>query len=115
VEDHKDTARTLSRLLTLSGFRVVIAGDVESALDIASSQQFDIVVSDIGLPDATGYELMRQIKQLYGTKGIALSGYGMEEDVIKGRECGFVEHVVKPVNVAQLEAVIRRVVAGTEE
>ncbi|HWE01704.1 MAG TPA: ATP-binding protein, partial [Tepidisphaeraceae bacterium] len=111
VEDHPDTARTMARLLEISGFKVKTAGTVESALQVAGAGTFDIIVSDIGLPDATGYELMEQIRDLYGIPGIALSGYGMEDDVRKSRESGFVEHVVKPVNIAQLELVIRRIIA----
>ncbi len=109
VEDHVDTARMLARLLTQSGYQVRTAHSMAGALEAAAQERFDIVVSDIGLPDATGYELMEQIRDRHGIKGIALSGYGMEEDMRKSREAGFVDHVVKPVNVARLEAVIRRV------
>ena len=85
------------------------AHSVSSALHLAAAEPFDVLVSDIGLPDATGYELMEQIKDRYGIKGIALSGYGMDDDMHKSREAGFVEHIVKPVNITQLEAVIQRV------
>jgi two-component system CheB/CheR fusion protein len=115
VEDHPDTARTLARLLTLSGYEVQTAHSVASALQLADTEPFDVVVSDIGLPDATGYELMEQVRDRFGIKGIALSGYGMEEDMRKSRKAGFVEHVLKPVNVSQLSAVIRRVVSETSE
>ena len=108
VEDHPDTARTLARCLAISGFVVQAAGSVAAALALAAAAPFDVLVSDIGLPDATGYDLMREIDNKYGIKGIALSGYGMEEDLRKSRESGFVEHLVKPVNMAQLEAALRR-------
>jgi hypothetical protein len=65
-----------------------------------------------GNPDATGYELMEQIRDRYGIKGIALSGYGMDDDMRESREAGFVDHIVKPVNFAQPEAVIRRVTSA---
>jgi signal transduction histidine kinase/CheY-like chemotaxis protein len=109
VEDHPDTARTLARLLTGSGYDVKTADNVASALQLAAAERFDILISDIGLPDATGYELMEQIRDRYGIKGIALSGYGMDDDMRKSREAGFVEHIVKPVNLVQLQAVIQRV------
>jgi PAS domain S-box-containing protein len=112
VEDHPDTARVLTRLLKGSGHDVKTAHSVASALQLAATEPFDILVSDIGLPDATGYELMEQIRDRYGIKGIALSGYGMDDDVHKSREAGFVDHIVKPVNFAQLEAVIRRVTSA---
>jgi CheY-like chemotaxis protein len=112
VEDHPDTARTLARLLTLSGYQVKTAHSVASALQLAAAEPFDVLVSDIGLPDATGYELMEQIRDRYGIKGIALSGYGMDDDMNKSREAGFMEHVIKPVNIAQLEAVMQRVMGS---
>jgi two-component system, chemotaxis family, CheB/CheR fusion protein len=109
VEDHRDTARILSRLLTHSGHDVRVAHSGASALELAGEETFDILVSDIGLPDITGYELMTQIKDRHAIKGIALTGYGMEEDMRRSRDAGFSEHVVKPVNIAQLEEAIRRV------
>jgi PAS domain S-box-containing protein len=114
VEDHRDTANVLAKLLARQGYRVRIAHTVASALEIAAAEEFDVVVSDIGLPDATGYELMQQLRDRYGAKGIALSGFGMEEDMQKSREAGFLDHVVKPVDAAQLEAVLRRVTTENE-
>jgi signal transduction histidine kinase len=106
VEDHADTATTLARLLDLSGHRVRTVGSVAAALDAASREAFDIVLSDIGLPDRSGYDLMLELKEKYGLKGIALTGYGMEEDVRRAHDAGFVEHVVKPINFDRLRAVI---------
>jgi two-component system CheB/CheR fusion protein len=114
VEDHRDTANVLAKLLARHGYRVRIAHSVASALEIAAAEEFDVVVSDIGLPDATGYELMQQLRDLYGAKGIALSGFGMEEDMQRSREAGFLDHVVKPVDAAQLEAALRRVTTVNE-
>jgi PAS domain S-box-containing protein len=111
VEDHTDTARLLAKLLTRQGFRVRTAHTVAAALDLAAAEPFDIVVSDIGLPDASGYELMAQLRDRYGAKGIALSGFGMEEDMRKSREAGFVDHVVKPIDSTQLQAALKRVAA----
>jgi signal transduction histidine kinase len=110
VEDHEDTARTLARLLRFSGYRVRTAATVAQALEAAAAGRFDLLVSDLGLPDASGYDLMRQVRQLYGTPGIALSGYGMEEDVQKSMEAGFLDHLIKPINLDQLKATIQRAV-----
>jgi CheY-like chemotaxis protein len=85
---------------------------VEAALQLAAAERFDVVVSDLGLPDGTGYDLMRQLRDRHGIKGIALSGYGMDQDQRRSREAGFLDHVIKPVDVSQLEAVIRRIVSG---
>ena len=109
VEDHADTARALSRLLKNSGYTVQTANTVADALRLANAEKFDLVVSDIGLPDATGYDLMRALRDRHGIKGIALSGYGMDEDMRRSREAGFIDHLTKPINLPQLEAVIRRV------
>jgi two-component system CheB/CheR fusion protein len=112
VEDHVDTARTLARLLRLAGYRVRTAGTVAEGLAAAAADRFDLLISDLGLPDASGHDLMRQVRALYGTPGIALSGYGMEEDVRQSLEAGFLDHLIKPVNLDHLKAVVERVVAG---
>jgi len=112
VEDHVDTALTLRLLLTHVGYHVQTADNAARALDLASRETFDIMVSDLGLPDASGYELMKQIRDRHALKGIAMSGYGMEEDMRKSREAGFSDHLVKPVDVERLHQVIQRVVAG---
>jgi CheY-like chemotaxis protein len=88
VEDHPDTARVMGRLLGESGYLVSVAHSVASALEFEAAESFDLVISDIGLPDATGDDLMRELKTPYGMRGIALSGYGMEDDLRRGREAG---------------------------
>jgi CheY-like chemotaxis protein len=65
---------------------------------------------DLGLPDGTGYELMKQLRDRHGMKGIALSGYGMKEDRRRSREAGFLDHVVKPVDFSQLLTAIQRII-----
>ena len=110
VEDHADTARMLGKLLGSAGYSVRTATDAAGALDLAAREPFDLVVSDIGLPDATGYQLMQEIKSRYGISGIAMSGYGMDEDVRRSHEAGFSDHLVKPISFAQLDEAINRVV-----
>jgi PAS domain S-box-containing protein len=110
VEDHPDTCEVLSRLLNAANYAVKAASSVETALQLAAAEGFDVVISDLGLPDGTGYDLMRQLRDRHGIKGIALSGYGMEQDQRRSREVGFLDHVVKPVDVSQLVAVIQRIV-----
>ena len=112
VEDHPDTAEVIARLLRASGYVVKTAHTAAVALQFAAAEPFDVIVSDIGLPDATGYDLMKEIKSRYPMKGIAMSGYGMDEDLRKSREAGFSDHIVKPANVAQLDRSIRRVAWG---
>jgi CheY-like chemotaxis protein len=81
VEDHRDTTRMLYLLLAGLGYTVKTAGDAATALELASQESFDLLVSDIGLPDETGYELMKQIRERHPMKGIAVTAYGTEEDV----------------------------------
>ena len=125
VEDHEDTARVMSRLLRTYHYDVTTAGDVTSALRIAASEPFDLVISDLGLPDGSGLDLMRHLLEQHGRepstssnesiKGIALSGYGMEADRQRSREAGFAEHLTKPVDLQRLQDVIRNVVVRGKE
>jgi CheY-like chemotaxis protein/two-component sensor histidine kinase len=109
VEDHADTARALARFLRAAGMTVVSAGDVASALAAMERETFDLVVSDLGLPDGDGYELMQAIRAKRIVPGIAMSGYGMDEDIRRTQEAGFTEHLIKPVAVPKLIAAIHRV------
>ncbi|MGE5608756.1 MAG: PAS domain S-box protein [Bacillota bacterium] len=111
VEDHADTARTLSRLLRSYGYDVRVARDVASALRAAAAERFDLLLSDIGLPDGSGLDLMRQLHRTQRLKGIALSGYGMEEDVRRSLDAGFLAHLTKPINLEQLRAAIAQAMA----
>ncbi|HKI01196.1 MAG TPA: MASE1 domain-containing protein [Thermoanaerobaculia bacterium] len=108
VEDHADTAETMAELLSLVGHRVITAGTVAEALAAAGRDRFDLVVSDLGLPDGSGLDVMLELTRRGGLPGIALSGYGMEEDVRKSREAGFQRHLTKPVSLQALEAAIRQ-------
>jgi PAS domain S-box-containing protein len=112
VEDHPDTREVLARQLQDSNHSVKMASSVEAALQLAAAERFDIVVSDLGLPDGSGYDLMKQLGDRYGIRGIAISGYGMEQDHRLSREAGFLEHIVKPVDVGQLTAAIQRIATG---
>jgi CheY-like chemotaxis protein len=108
VEDHLDTSRILSRLLSSVGHDVKTAASVSEALKAAEREPFDLVISDIGLPDGSGLDLMRQLNELRPMQGIALSGFGMDTDVARSREAGFAEHLIKPINFQQLASVIER-------
>jgi signal transduction histidine kinase len=108
VEDHEDTLNVMAEVLELSRHEVARAADMESALRMAAGGPFDLLVSDLGLPDGSGLDLMRQVRDRYGLKGIAVSGYGTAEDVESSREAGFLEHLVKPVHPARLKEAIAR-------
>jgi signal transduction histidine kinase len=103
VEDHEPTRTALTHLLTDRDCKVLAAKSVAEAQALAQQQTFDLVVSDIGLPDGNGYALMSELRDNFGLKGIALTGYGMEQDVARGQNAGFVAYLIKPVRVEYLE------------
>jgi len=98
-------------LLAGLGYAVKTAGDAATALELASKESFDMLISDIGLPDETGYELMKKIRERNPIKGIAVTAYGTAEDVRKSRDAGFSEHLLKPVESSRLHEAIQRVLA----
>jgi signal transduction histidine kinase len=106
VDDHPDTSVALEKLLTRRGHIVAAARDMRSAMEAAESRQFDLLISDVGLPDGSGLELMTHLRATSGIRGIAISGFGMNGDVEKSLQAGFTEHLVKPVNLEKLEAAI---------
>ncbi len=108
VDDHRDTLMAMSRLLKRLDHDVTTADCKASALAAAADGSFDLLISDIGLPDGTGLELMREMLARRPIRGIALTGYGTEGDIERTREAGFVAHLTKPINFKQLEAVIRQ-------
>ena len=114
VEDHEPTLSTMKRLLERSGYRVCTAAAMSEALAVASANKCDVLISDLGLPDGSGLDLMREIHQRFGWPGIALTGYGMEDDIRRVTECGFGAHLVKPIDIAQLRAAIERLLAQSE-
>jgi PAS domain S-box-containing protein len=113
VEDHDSTREVLARILQRAGHVVKAAATGGEALKIAESNKpFDVVISDLGLPDQNGFDLMRTLKTKYKLPGIALSGYGMEEDVRKAKASGFSAHLVKPVSFDQLRVLLEQVASG---
>jgi len=106
VEDHEATRTVLTRLLTRSGHLVTTAGTVQEALVSYAATHYDAVVSDLGLPDGSGLDLMREIQRQRPVPAIALTGYGRGEDLRLTREAGYFANLVKPVNVDQLKQLL---------
>ena len=102
VEDDRDSLSALARLLTLTGHRPVCAATADEALRLAASQKCDVVVSDVGLPDRSGLELMRELASRYPIPGIAVSGYTEPADVRECQRAGFARHLNKPIDFQQL-------------
>ena len=109
VEDHADTARSLARLLREMGHSVVVAANVQDAIRATEDDTHDLVISDLGLPDGTGHDLVRRLRNSRPVKAIAVSGYGMESDVARSYEAGFLAHLTKPIKFNDLAAAIARV------
>ncbi|HEX5044982.1 MAG TPA: response regulator [Candidatus Polarisedimenticolaceae bacterium] len=110
VDDNRDAAESLEMLLRLMGAEVHSAADGRSALDALRRHRPSVVVLDIGLPDMDGYEVARRVRQEPAgaqTALIALTGWGEEEDQRRSREAGIDHHLVKPVDFAALEALLR--------
>ena len=112
VEDHESTRETLARLLARRGHTVKCADGVAKALEIARCEKIDIVISDLGLPDGHGHDLMRELHREFDLPGIALSGYGMESDIATSKEAGFDEHITKPIDLPKLESAIQQIVGA---
>ena len=106
VEDHEPTRTSLARLLMHRYYEVITASCIAEARTLAETKEFHLLISDIGLPDGTGYDLMLELRKSRPVKGIALTGYGMEQDVARSQDVGFVAHLTKPVGIQSLEAAL---------
>ena len=109
VEDHVDTQHVMSRLLRSCQHDVKSASSVATALALASQHPFDLVISDVGLPDGSGAAMMEQLRIQYNLPGIAVSGYAMH-DLHADAKAAFAAHLIKPITIEQLEKVINKVI-----
>ncbi|HLW34278.1 MAG TPA: ATP-binding protein [Chthoniobacterales bacterium] len=109
VEDHGDTRRTIARLLQHFGHDISVAETTRDALEILSSKTLDVILSDIGLPDGSGYDVIAAAKRNQKLKGIALTGFGMDEDIARSKRAGFDFHLTKPVDFQELRSVLAEV------
>jgi CheY-like chemotaxis protein len=115
VEDHRDTARVMAKLLRASGYEVDWAATVTEATQFLRGGKYDVLISDIGLPDGSGLDLMRQARLVQPLVGIALSGFGMDHDLHRSKEAGFAEHLVKPLKFQLLTDTLERLTAQVEQ
>jgi CheY-like chemotaxis protein len=112
VEDHADSARALARLLSSEGHHVSHAEGYATAMQMAQSQRFDLLLTDLGLPDGDGCALLAEMRSLYHVPAIAVTGYGMAPDVRRCRDAGFDAHILKPIKAQVLFSSIERVLVG---
>jgi PAS domain S-box-containing protein len=109
VEDHEPTRKTLQRMLVARNFEVTAAACVAEAWTSVAKARFDLLVSDIGLPDGDGYLMMRKMHERYGLRGIALTGYGMDDDIKLSKEAGFSAHLTKPIHAKTLDEALEAI------
>jgi CheY-like chemotaxis protein/two-component sensor histidine kinase len=107
VEDHEDTNRSLTNLLRRRGYYVQSAVNLQSALDLSAKEEFDVLISDLGLPDGSGIDLMQTMRSKRPLLGIALTGFGMEDDIRKSHDAGFKHHLVKPIDLNKLDSLLQ--------
>jgi len=107
VEDHEDTNRSLTNLLRRRGYHVQSALNFQSALDLSANEEFDVLISDLALPDGSGIDLMQKLSSKPALR-IALTGFGMEDDIRKSYEAGFQHHLVKPIDLNKLDSLIQQ-------
>jgi PAS domain S-box-containing protein len=108
VEDDEPTCRAVAQVVRSLGHEVITADSVASAVAL-DDDRIDLVISDIGLPDGTGHDLLLRLRSRRPVKAIALSGFGLDDDIRQSRAVGFSEHLTKPVDLRTLETAIRRV------
>jgi len=107
VEDHRDTRSVIQRFLLRSGFQVVAAADLKTALQLIETERFEIIVSDIALPDGTGYALISEARRR-GVRAlaIALSAYSYPAEVFEEQITGFDHHLLKPFDPVRLRSLL---------
>jgi CheY-like chemotaxis protein len=106
VEDHTPTRLAIESLLRRRAHEVVAAGSLEAARKAADAGAFQLLISDIGLPDGSGYDLLKELRRRGPIVGIAVTGYGMESDIAESMRAGFSIHLTKPIKIAALEAAL---------
>ncbi|MBA3709103.1 MAG: response regulator [Planctomycetes bacterium] len=113
VEDHDNTAKVMTLLLTGYGHEVTHARTVADAVARVAERVPELLISDIGLPDGSGLDLMRRLRSEHPElRGIVISGYGGAEDIDDSRRAGFSRHLTKPFNDRALQEAIERVTAA---
>jgi HAMP domain-containing protein/signal transduction histidine kinase len=112
VEDHEDTNRSLTNLLRRRGYHVQSALNFQSAINLGTKEQFDVLISDLALPDGNGIHLMQKLAAKPHL-AIALTGFGMEDDIRKSYEAGFQHHLVKPIDLNKLDSLIQEGAAAS--
>ena len=109
IENHEVTASFISLFLRRAGHDVIVVPTAQAALGRDDLASFDVILSDIGLPDGNGWDLMKKLRPNTSAFAIAMSGFGGEADVQRSLAAGYQHHLVKPFVPAALEDVLRKV------
>jgi CheY-like chemotaxis protein len=109
IEDHEDTARVLAKVLQQIGHEVETCATVATACQKLRNKKFDLLLSDIGLPDGSGIDFIKAAREICQTPAVALTGYGMAEDIERCLQAGFEEHLTKPINIDRLQKALSRI------
>ena len=115
VDDSQDTLALLRLVFAHHGCRVLVADSAREALKLVTTEKPGIVISDIGMPDVDGYELLKQLRRIPGmdkVPAIALSGYAMEEDRARALAAGFSAHIAKPVDPEALLTLVQQLTSS---
>ena len=111
LEDHEDTARVLAKVLQQMGYEVETCSTVATACQKLKEMKFDVILSDIGLPDGSGIDFIKAAREICQTPAVALSGYGMAEDIDRCLQAGFEEHLTKPIDIDRLQKTLSSILA----
>jgi len=114
VDDHQDTCAALEKLLARRGHLVAVTHNMRSAMEAAVRNKFNLLISDIALPDGSGTDLIMQLRAISNIPGIAISGFGNNGDIERSLKAGFSEHLIKPIKLEDLEAAIERTLSETQ-
>jgi two-component system CheB/CheR fusion protein len=106
VENHEDSRRYLAMYLSGCDHRVATAASMQEALAMAPEAEYDVLISDIGLPDGDGWELLQQARFIHPVFAVAMSGFGMNSDRDRSKQAGYRHHLLKPLDIDQLDAIL---------
>ena len=112
IEDHEDTARVLEKVLQQMGHEVETCSTVSIACQKLRERKFDVILSDIGLPDGSGIDFIKAAREICQTPAVALTGYGMAEDIERCLQAGFEEHLTKPIDIDRLQKTLSKILAN---
>lgn len=115
VENHFDTRKYLMLYLEQMGHTIASAQSMEEALATIPCGTWDLLISDIGLPDGNGWELMERLGSSRPPNAIAMSGFGMTNDMEKSRAVGYRDHLIKPIDLDEFDRVLAEVANENEE